>query len=241
MKHGTVLRRSFFILLVVGGLILSGCAGMELAPKHAIWYYHKELPEADRAIAAARASGKDKECPEEFNAAVKMRDDAYDIYWQCHTLEGIDMAKKAAEMAKNLCPPKPTPAPTPAPTPTPEVKKEEPAKEIVVIKIVNFDFDKSNIKKQYVTELEMAAGIIKKYPDATIVIDGHTDSVGTATYNMRLSMRRANAVKDYLVMKGVKAERIKVEGYGYSRPVATNETDAGRAQNRRAEIHIMEK
>lgn len=240
MKHGTVVRRMFFLLLIVSAVMFTGCAGMEFAPKHAIWYYHKELPEADKAIAAAQASGKDKECPEEFNAAVKMRDGAYDTYWQCHTQEGIEMAKKATEMAKNLCPSKPLPAPTPPPV-MPEVKKEEPAKEIVVIKIVNFDFDKYNIEKKYIPELEMAAGIIKKYPDATIVIDGHTDSVGTATYNMRLSLRRSNSVKDYLVRKGIDAGRIKVEGYGYSRPVATNKTAAGRAQNRRAEIHIMSK
>ncbi|MBF0563684.1 MAG: OmpA family protein [Nitrospirae bacterium] len=251
MKHSTALRRMVFLLLAASALMFVSCAGMEFYPKHSTWYYHKELPEADRAIAAARATGKDKECPEEFAAAAKMRDDAYDTYWACFTKEGIEMAKKATAMANALCPAKPvakaeTPPPPPPPAAEPP-KAEEQSREIAVIKIVNFDFDKYSIKMMYKPELDMAASIIKKYPDANILIEGHTDSKGTAAYNMRLSLRRADAVKHYLVVKGVGAERIKVEGYGFTRPVAPNklpngkDNPAGRAKNRRAEIHIMGK
>ena len=100
---------------------LVGCAGMQYAPKNGLMYYHKELPAADRAIDAARAAGKDKECPEEFQAAAKMRDEAYEIYWSCRTQEGIAKANEAAAKANGLCPkkaeaPKPKPAP-PAPPP----------------------------------------------------------------------------------------------------------------------------
>ena len=102
--------------------LLSGCAGMEFAPKNTIWYYHKELPAADRAVQAARNAGKDKECPAEFNAAEKMKNDAYETYWACHTQEGIAKANEATAKANGLCPVKaeaPAPPPPPAPVPPP--------------------------------------------------------------------------------------------------------------------------
>jgi outer membrane protein OmpA-like peptidoglycan-associated protein len=92
---------------------LAGCAGREYAPKRTVLYYHKELPAADRAVEAARAAGKDKECPAEFQAAEKAKNEAYEIYWSCRTKEGI---------AKALCPPKPVPVvvpPPPSPPPVP--------------------------------------------------------------------------------------------------------------------------
>jgi len=104
------------LLLVLGAF--SGCAGLEFAPKRQVWYYHKELPAADRAVEAARAAGKDKECPAEFAAAEKMKNDAYDTYLACHTEEGIAMANEAAARANALCPVKAA-APVPAPAPVP--------------------------------------------------------------------------------------------------------------------------
>jgi outer membrane protein OmpA-like peptidoglycan-associated protein len=100
---------------------MSGCAGREFAPKNGVWYYHPELPAADRAVAAARAAGKDKECPAEFQAAEKARKDAYDIYWSCRTEEGIAKANEATAQANALCPRKAMPAPPPPPPPPPVV------------------------------------------------------------------------------------------------------------------------
>ncbi len=99
--------------------ILAGCAGMEYAPKRTIMYYHKELPAADRAVEAARTAGKDKECPAEFQAAEKAKNEAYEIYWSCRTKEGIAKANEAAALAKALCPPKPVPVVVPPPPPPP--------------------------------------------------------------------------------------------------------------------------
>jgi OOP family OmpA-OmpF porin len=102
--------------------VLAGCAGLEYAPKRMYLYYHKELPAADRAVEAARAAGKDKECPAEFQAAEKAKNDAYEIYWSCRTKEGIAKANEAAAMAKAFCPAKPAPvevAPPPPPPPPP--------------------------------------------------------------------------------------------------------------------------
>jgi len=107
-------RLSAICLLLLPG-VFYGCAGREFAPKRQVWYYHKELPAADRAVEAARAAGKDKECPAEFAAAEKMKNDAYDIYWSCHTEEGIAMANEATARANALCPRRAV-ASVPAPT-----------------------------------------------------------------------------------------------------------------------------
>jgi OOP family OmpA-OmpF porin len=72
-----------------------------------------------------------------------------------------------------------------------------------------------------------------------VEVAGHTDSVGSEEYNMGLSDRRANSVKDYLISQGITATRLTARGYGESQPVASNDTDAGRAQNRRVELIVL--
>jgi outer membrane protein OmpA-like peptidoglycan-associated protein len=99
--------------------VLAGCAGLEYAPKRSIMYYHKELPAAERAVEAARAAGKDKACPAQFQAAEKSKNEAYEIYWSCRTKEGIAKANEAAALANALCPPKPVPVVVPPPPPPP--------------------------------------------------------------------------------------------------------------------------
>src|SRR3990172_12886956 len=87
---------------------LVGCAslGLEYAPKRNYLYYHKELPAAERAVEAARQAGKDTECPDEFKAVEKLKNDAYEVYWACRTNEAIAMANEAAIRANALCPKK---------------------------------------------------------------------------------------------------------------------------------------
>lgn len=120
-------RNVFTVVALVSILSLfAGCAGRVFAPKNAIWYYHQELPAAEKAVEAARAAGKDKECPAEFKAAEKMKNDAYQTYWACRTKEAIGMANEAASKANALCPkkveaPKPVPVAPPPPTPAPTV------------------------------------------------------------------------------------------------------------------------
>ncbi|NGY05372.1 OmpA family protein [Solimonas terrae] len=104
---------------------------------------------------------------------------------------------------------------------------------------VHFAFDKSDLTDYSKQMLDDAANVINKvseqYPSLKVDISGHTDSVGTEGYNQGLSERRANAVKEYLLRKGVEAGRLSTYAYGESKPVATNDTEEGRAQNRRAE------
>ena len=101
-----------------------------------------------------------------------------------------------------------------------------------------FDVNKANLKEYCRSELTKLATILNKYNDTNILLAGHTDSTGSDGYNLELSRRRAQSVADYLVIQNVNAQRFTVSGYGESDPVATNDTEGGRAQNRRVEVAI---
>ena len=102
-----------------------------------------------------------------------------------------------------------------------------------------FDFDKSTIKPEGRQILNQVAEQVSAIELETLIATGHTDSTGPDAYNQKLSERRANSVKEYLVSRGVPADRIYTEGKGEAEPVATNATREGRAQNRRVEIEIV--
>ena len=102
-----------------------------------------------------------------------------------------------------------------------------------------FDFDKAVLKKDGKAKLDDLSSKLKDLNLEVIIAVGHTDSVGSDAYNQKLSIRRAEAVKSYLVGKGIDAKRVYTEGKGEKQPVATNKTAAGRAQNRRVEIEVV--
>ncbi|MCL1972507.1 MAG: OmpA family protein [Endomicrobia bacterium] len=104
---------------------------------------------------------------------------------------------------------------------------------------VLFDVNKYDLKKGAVKTLKEVAGLLKTYPDNNISVEGHTDWKGKVDYNQKLSENRARSVRDFLVNEGIAPERIRMTGYGKLRPVASNETAAGREQNRRVEIIIL--
>jgi outer membrane protein OmpA-like peptidoglycan-associated protein len=106
---------------------------------------------------------------------------------------------------------------------------------------VTFDTNSAEVRPGLYNEINRVAGVLTQYPDTVIRVEGHTDSKGSDAYNMDLSKRRANNVKNLLVMRGVAEDRIEVVGYGKTMPVATNETEAGRQKNRRVEIRIAPK
>lgn len=112
----------------------------------------------------------------------------------------------------------------------------------IIVKFDNgilFDFDKSDLKNIAKGNVESLASSLNQYPGTDIKIIGHTDSRGSEEYNMGLSERRAAAVKAYAVAQGVPSSRLITIGRGYSEPIATNDTEEGRATNRRVEIVIV--
>ena len=103
---------------------------------------------------------------------------------------------------------------------------------------VLFDFNSSALRSASRDSLREMAKVFENYPNTTLYVEGHTDSIGTAAYNKRLSLRRADAVANYLEQVGVQGGRINTYGFGEAEPRATNSTAAGRQLNRRVEIHI---
>jgi len=105
---------------------------------------------------------------------------------------------------------------------------------------VLFAFDKAELKQGAYRTIETLAGFLKKYPERSVLIEGYTDSIGSSAYNIGLSQRRADAVRFALIQRGIENHRIIAKGYGKDYPVATNETEAGRQQNRRVEIVVLD-
>ena len=144
---------------------------------------------------------------------------------------------KVAEAA-----PEPTPAPAyvaPAPAPAPAayvapVTVATPQK--LVLEGVNFDFDKASLRQEDIGSLDNDVATLKSWGDVDIEVAGHTDSMGSDAYNMKLSQQRADAVRNFLISRGVAADRLTAKGYGESQPVADNATDEGRFKNRRVEL-----
>jgi OOP family OmpA-OmpF porin len=108
-----------------------------------------------------------------------------------------------------------------------------------VIKGLTFDYNKAGIKPEFFGVLGQNINVMKANPTVRVELHGHTDSVGSDAYNQALSERRANAVRDYLVSKGIDSNRLTVKGLGEEDPVATNATPEGRAKNRRVELNII--
>ncbi|MBD3268363.1 OmpA family protein [bacterium] len=105
-----------------------------------------------------------------------------------------------------------------------------------VIPNLEFDYDKAAIRSEYHDDLNQVASVLKKNPKLNIRIDGHTDSIGSKQFNQQLSLRRANAVMNYLEQQGISADRLTVKGWGFSQPIKPNDSAENRQENRRVEI-----
>jgi OOP family OmpA-OmpF porin len=103
---------------------------------------------------------------------------------------------------------------------------------------VLFDFDKSNVKPEAAAILDRLVAFMNENKDKKVALAGHTDNIGTEAYNLKLSERRVNSVRDYAVKKGVASGSISGQGFGESKPIADNKTAEGRAKNRRVEIKV---
>jgi outer membrane protein OmpA-like peptidoglycan-associated protein len=112
-----------------------------------------------------------------------------------------------------------------------------PVKEKVTVRLnVRFDTDKAIVKEKYHKDIQTIANFMKLYPDVKVTIEGHTDNVGTDDYNQKLSERRANSIRQYLIEKfGINGSRLTAVGYGESKPIASNDNEEGREINRRVQ------
>jgi len=140
-------------------------------------------------------------------------------------------------------PPPPPPAPVAAPAPAPKPAAPPPpppaATKVTYAADAFFDFDKYVLKPEGKAKLDDLTGKIKDINLEVIIAVGHTDSIGTEEYNQKLSVRRSEAVKAYLVSKGIEKNRVYTEGKGEKQPIADNKTAEGRAKNRRVEIEVV--
>ncbi len=123
------------------------------------------------------------------------------------------------------------PPPAPAPQPPPAARRK-----IETLTGPSFEFNKATLTPEGRVHVEHAIVIMKGEPALLVVVEGHTDSIGSDAYNMKLSQRRAATVRDYMVENGISPSRIKTEAFGKTKPIASNKTAAGRAQNRRVDI-----
>ena len=183
-----------------------------------------------------------------------------DANWTPATaVKGCDgaVAPAAAAAPAPMAAPAPRAAPAPAPAPAaaaraapaapaaPAARAAAPAPAPAAATKVTyaadafFDFNKSVLKPEGKAKLDDLSGKVKAINLEVIIAVGHTDSVGTDAYNQQLSVKRADAVKAYLVSKGMEKNRVYTEGKGEKQPVADNKTDAGRAKNRRVEIEVV--
>lgn len=123
----------------------------------------------------------------------------------------------------------------------PGVEVSRPAENQIDVRLTSdvlFDVDSAGLRSESRTMLRQLAENVRQYPDEVLEVEGHTDSTGTADYNMGLSQRRADSVRIFLVDQGLPSSRVTASGYGESRPKASNDTPEGRQLNRRVEIHI---
>lgn len=149
--------------------------------------------------------------------------------------EGCDGALAKVAAAPAAAPAAPAPAvAAPAATAAPAI-----ASKVTYAADAFFDFDKSVLKPEGKAKLDDLVSKVKGINLEVIIAVGHTDSVGTDAYNQKLSVRRAEAVKAYLVSKGIERNRVYTEGKGEKQPVADNKTKEGRAKNRRVEIEVV--
>ncbi|MCE8039206.1 MAG: OmpA family protein [Halomonadaceae bacterium] len=133
-------------------------------------------------------------------------------------------------------PPQPVAEPEPEPMPEPEPAPVTEFEPVTLDSGVTFAFDSDEIRPGAYQTLDQVATTLRENPNLRVRIEGHTDSVGSPQYNVGLSERRANSVRNFLVSRGIAENRMTTRGFGEERPVATNDTDEGRAQNRRVEI-----
>jgi len=123
---------------------------------------------------------------------------------------------------------------------TPKKKIEDIIVAILRLQNIYFDFNKATIRAESLPSIDKITNVLKEYPKAKLMIEGHTDHIGSDAYNNKLSQARADSVRNALIERGINTSRINAKGFGESRPIADNETPEGRSENRRIEFKVAE-
>ncbi|MCK5323480.1 MAG: OmpA family protein [Desulfobulbaceae bacterium] len=243
MKKGKLIQVMFTFLILT--LVISGCANMSGKQK-AFW----TGAAAGAVIGGAGGGAIDHNDGYDNNS----NDDGIAVGAIAGGLVG-GIIGYLTYKEEPLSPPEPEPEPikvVPQPEPEPETQPRAeaqatpppppspPVKEKIVLRGVNFDFDKSDIKPVFEPVLNEGARILKNRTDVDVVIEGHTCWTGTESYNQKLSERRAKSVRNYLVGKNVDPAQLSTVGYGETRPMADNRKLEGRRMNRRVEFSILD-
>jgi outer membrane protein OmpA-like peptidoglycan-associated protein len=234
-------RWMMLFALILGAMIVSGCA----VSKETMMAYD----EAKGLFQKATAAGAKKCAPCQYataEAALAMAEHGLQKRWYESASKydiAIKVAKEKSLEALKLtpcekpAPPPPPPKPAPAPPPPPPPPAPKPAP---VFENIYFHENKTNIDPLAAKALDRDGEMLKENPNIKVEIGGHTDSLGSEKANQKISEKRAESVKKYLMDKfNISGDRMVVKGYGSSKPIADNGTKEGRAKNRRVEIRII--
>jgi outer membrane protein OmpA-like peptidoglycan-associated protein len=216
-----------------------------------------EFASTEAAIEKAERSPGAQYAPEKIAKARELGEKGVKTYWGCRTKEAKAMLAEARGLAREaelaqappkpapvaVAPAKPKPKPAPAkvappPAPKPVAVPPRP-KRVIVLQGTQFAFDSAELTPEARGILDENAAVLERETDVKVRVEGHTDSIGTEAYNQKLSERRAKAIEEFLISKGVSADRLEIVGYGPSNPIAPNDTKEGRAMNRRVEMKVL--
>jgi OmpA-OmpF porin, OOP family len=226
-------------LMIASAAALTGCGSMQMPMATAA----APMPAGTRVVAANGGTQVDNW--QNGTGEYVWRNGTNELCWRdanwtpATAAVGCDGALVAAAPAAPAPMAAPAPAPAPAAAPPAPAPQPPAATKVTYAADAFFDFDKAVLKPEGKAKLDDLVGKIQGINLEVIIAVGHTDSVGTDTYNQKLSVRRAEAVKAYLVSKGIEKNRVYTEGKGEKQPVADNKTAEGRAKNRRVEIEVV--
>ena len=219
--------RGVAVLVLVVGFVLSGCSAMQ----ERRWSY---CAVGGGLLGAAVGAGAAGALVNEYEAGNGGSDEEVVA---SAVGAGVGGAVLGTLLGHMICDPQkeapapPLPVATPRPAPLP--------KKISLSADALFDFDSAKLRPLGKQKVEELVEGLKENPSVRVLVEGHTCSIGTEKYNQKLSERRANAVRDYMVSLGIGASRITTRGYGESKPIESNNTAAGRAKNRRVDITTL--